>query len=562
MKFFNGMKIKSQMLVTLMIMACLCVMTGVIGLMSMLKYNELAEKMENASARAVVGEQVNAQILAVVMDSRGIYMSTTQEDVEKYGKPLLKNIEKINELMTEWKELMPKGQEAQLVPTLAKVEEFSTYRTELVRLARHVGAAEARAYGDNDSNRNNRKALNELIVGLAEKNNEGVKKSLHDMNRFFDQQKIVLIVVLAGFMPLIVFLTYIISQKLIVQPILHITEDMRSIAGGDWNTNVTGLGNTNEIGEMASAVEVFRAGLIEAHNLGEAEKAALKAKEKRSEQLDALIKSFDLQIEDALTTISRSSTELEVTAQSLSAMAEESSRTATSVAAASEEATMNVQAVADASERMNTSINNIITEMGVSHEATNQAAQEAQATSELVKGLLDATRKIDDVVGIIQDIAAQTNLLALNATIEAARAGEMGKGFAVVANEVKNLATQTAASTEEIAEQVGSVQMVSTNVVAAINKICATITNVDAMSASVTETMSAQGAVTQEILSNIVEAACGTKEVSVNINNVSQGAVETGEASSNLLVAASGIAQQSTQLRNQVRDFLQAVKAL
>jgi hypothetical protein len=76
----------------------------------------------------------------------------------------------------------------------------------------------------------------------------------------------------------------------------------------------------------------------------------------------------------------------------------------------------------------------------------------------MVEGLLEATQKIGEVMGLIQNIAAQTNLLALNATIEAARAGEAGRGFAVVASEVKALATQTAKATEEIADQIQTIR--------------------------------------------------------------------------------------------------------
>ena len=67
-----------------------------------------------------------------------------------------------------------------------------------------------------------------------------------------------------------------------------------------------------------------------------------------------------------------------------------------------------------------------------------------------------------------QSLPRQTNLLALNATIEAARAGDAGKGFAVVASEVKNLATQTAKATEEIARQIAAVQSGTQEAVKAI----------------------------------------------------------------------------------------------
>lgn len=562
MKLFKNMKIRNQMLLTLVIMAFMLIGVGGIGLMSMMHYNELASNMEAASARAVEGERVNATILAVVMDSRGIYMSQSQADVEKYGVPLLKNLDKIKKQMQDWSNLLPDERKSELDAATAKVTEFAKYRGELVRLAREVSIPDARAYGDNDTNRANRKALNDLVVGLAAKNNEEVAAARQEMKDYYVSQRRVLMVILLGVMPIVVLLTLILSLRLIVAPIRNMTGVMNRLAGGELTVTVPGIEHTNEIGEMAQAVEVFRNGLIDAKKLAEAEREQIQVREKRVIAMDMLIRDFDAGIEGVLETISAASTELEQTAQSLSAMAEQSSRAANSVAAASEEAATNVEAVALAGERMTSSIQSIIRDVGESSAAASRAAGEAEETSTIAAGLIDATKKIDDVVVIIQDIASQTNLLALNATIEAARAGEMGKGFAVVANEVKNLATQTASSTEQIAEQVGSVQMVSTQVVEAIRKITNTIQSIHAMSSEIADTMSTQGQMTEEISANIVEAAQGTKEVTVNISHVSQGAEETGNSANQLLQAAKDIARQSVMLRDQVGNFLREIKAL
>ncbi len=401
MKILSNMKIRNQMLLTLVIMAVMLVGVSTIGLMSMMHYNELASNMESASARAVEGERVNSTILAVVMDSRGVYMALNQADVEKYGVPLLKNLDKIQKQMQAWRDLMPEERKAELDAATAKVLEFVKYRSEVVRLAREVSIADGRAYGDNDVNRANRKSLNDLIVGLAAANNEEVSQARQEMKDYYVSQRRILIGIMAVVMPIVVLLTLILSLRMIVAPIRSMTGVMNRLAGGELTVTVPGLGRKNEIGDMAHAVEVFRKGLIDAKNMAEAERQQVEARERRVVAMDKLIHDFDSGIEGVLETISAASTELEQTAQSLSAMAEESSRAASSVAAASEEAATNVQAVALAGERMTSSIQNIIRDVGESSAAADRASTEAQETSLIAAGLIDATKKIDDVVVII-----------------------------------------------------------------------------------------------------------------------------------------------------------------
>ena len=258
--------------------------------------------------------------------------------------------------------------------------------------------------------------------------------------------------------------------------------------------------------------------------------------------------------------VSSMSQELENTAQTLSSAAEESSSQSTSASAAAEEATSNVQTVASAAEEMSASIGEIANEVNRSNTIAREAMEKAEKTNETVADLNEAAGQIGSVINIINDIAEQTNLLALNATIEAARAGEAGKGFAVVAAEVKQLAGQTAKATEQIQQQISSIQSITTTAVDAINGIQKTIAAITESSGAIAAAIEQQSATTKEIARNVTDAAAGTAEVSRGVANVQQAASETGEASTQLLDVARELAKRSQEMSSQIDEFLNKKK--
>lgn len=254
--------------------------------------------------------------------------------------------------------------------------------------------------------------------------------------------------------------------------------------------------------------------------------------------------------------VSSMSEELQQTAQSLSSAAEESSVQATSAAAASEQATNNVQTVASAAEEMSVSIAEIAEEITRSNEVARHAMETAEKTNQTVEDLHTAANQIGSVIGMINDIAEQTNLLALNATIEAARAGDAGKGFAVVASEVKDLAGQTARATEQIQEQISSMQVITTQAVESISMIHKTINQINETSTAISSAIEEQAATTKEIARNVTDAAQGTSEVSKSVDNVQQAAQQTGAAATQLLDLAGSLADNSSTMNTEVNAFL------
>lgn len=271
-------------------------------------------------------------------------------------------------------------------------------------------------------------------------------------------------------------------------------------------------------------------------------------------------RAFEDTVKGLVESVAGSAVDMRSAAESLSDTAEQSSQQCAAAAAASEQATTNVQTVASAAEEMTSSIGEVNQQVQNASNVTIEAVEEANRANEQVQGLTAAAERIGDVVQLINDIASQTNLLALNATIEAARAGDAGKGFAVVASEVKNLATQTAKATEDIAAQIADIQGATKNSVTAISGIVDTVSKVNEIANGIAAAMEEQNAATSEISRNVHEAANGTQEVASNLTAVAGGAKQTGASAKDMLQAASGLTEQSQGLRHAVDDFLREIR--
>lgn len=353
-----------------------------------------------------------------------------------------------------------------------------------------------------------------------------------------------------------------VTARAIVTPIKSITGVMTTLAEGDTTIDIPGLSRKDEIGGMASAVQVFKGNAIEKVRLeAEQKEAEQRAAEEQRQALLKMADDLEGTVGGIVGVVSSAATEMQSTAQSMTATSEETSAQATAVAAASEEASTNVNTVASATEELSSSVGEITRQVAKSSEITTRAVSQANDTTGTVQGLVEAGQKIGEVVSMISDIAEQTNLLALNATIEAARAGEAGKGFAIVASEVKNLANQTAEATEEVASQIAAMQAVTNDTVTAIGSISTTITEIDGISTGIASAVEEQSAATQEIARNVQQAAQGTQEVSSNISGVTQAAGETGAAASQVLSSAGELASQGETLRDEVDKFLANLRA-
>ena len=348
----------------------------------------------------------------------------------------------------------------------------------------------------------------------------------------------------------------------VVKPLTGLKERMASLSTGELATPVANTDRSDEVGQMARTVAVFRDAMIETNRLRE-EQVALEARQmqQRKTDMNSLADQFEREVGEIITLVSTAASQLEGSAGTLSKTADTVQTVSQRAAGASSDASSSVHSVAAASEELASSVAEISRQVDASARIAGEAVDQAQKTDGRISALSQAAARIGDVVDLIKNIAEQTNLLALNATIEAARAGEAGRGFAVVAAEVKTLAEQTAKATGEISQQIADIQSATQDSVVAIKEIGATIGRISEISSTIASAVEEQGAATQEISRNVQRAAQGTSQGSADLADVQRGVAETGAASSQVLLAAQSLSTESNRLKREVGNFMNTVRA-
>jgi methyl-accepting chemotaxis protein len=267
--------------------------------------------------------------------------------------------------------------------------------------------------------------------------------------------------------------------------------------------------------------------------------------------------------------LGRSATEIH--SQSLQALArgEEQSRQSLVVVTATNQMittintiSENVGSAVDSAQKVNNSIQTGQQTLQESSVTINNLGDEMTDMSLVITSLAQKTQSIGSILDVIRGISAQTNLLALNAAIEAARAGETGRGFSVVADEVRNLASKTASSTDEIQTMIDQLQSEAKNAVNAMNSSKSLALD-SAKTTQTAQTMlneiSTQVAmileVNRQVASATKEQSSVADEINVNMDTVDRSVKEGLHASYDLEKTSKKLEELAFALDNQVGSF-------
>ncbi|MBR0718783.1 methyl-accepting chemotaxis protein [Bradyrhizobium liaoningense] len=520
---------------------------------------ELTTAIETANAAALNVERVNSLVYAVVMESRGVYMSTEPAVVKKYGDGLLKFNGQILDVVKRWETIVRDDDAEQFATFKKRIEQFVDFRKELVRRANEIGPAAGREWGDNDANRSVRSALNKDLEALSKVYAERAR--LISQQTETSRQLSLVLTCLGGLALALVVVGIVIIARSIARPLSAITATIKQVADGAENVEVPHTGRADEIGALARAIQIFRDAMDRNRNLASQVSQESSSREERARHVEASVEQFREAIGAIMRGLTDNASVMRETAQTITRVTADANSRAGRAASATEQASHNVTAVAGAAEELSASVEEIGRQVRQSAAAVEQTGHRTEKSITEIESLAAATQRIDGVLNLIQAIAEQTNLLALNATIEAARAGDAGRGFAVVAHEVKALAGQTAKATAEISDNVGMIQASTRNAVEAVREIGGAVREINDVTTAIAGAIGQQDSATREISANAQSAAQGNETLVANITSLRDAIGETDTAASSVLTAASSLTATAETLSREVEKFFQNLRS-
>jgi methyl-accepting chemotaxis protein len=419
MQWFRDLKIARKLLLAFAVVQLMMLVLGITALQSMSRINDASSDLaENwlPSVRAVM--QVRNDVGALRRQELAYLLADSAQEKTRIAQEMDAAQASQGTDVGAYEKLISSPEErAQFDSFRGTLQAFLAEHGKLMEHGRQGRTDEARAIANGPASALLRD-VNAKLDGLVRLNVEGGDKASADATQLYETTRGWTIALLAGAVTIGIVLALWVAG-IVSKPLREAVDVARTVAGGDLTQAIT-VRSRDETGELMAALR----------------------------DMTASLQSLVAQVRTGTESIATGSSQIAAGNQDLSSRTEQQASSLEETASSMEQLTSTVRQNADNARQANQ----------LAQSASGIAVRGGQVVGEVVgtmASINDSSKKIADIIGVIDGIAFQTNILALNAAVEAARAGEQGRGFAVVASEVRNLAHRSAAAAKDIKQLIG-----------------------------------------------------------------------------------------------------------
>ncbi|MCA1326641.1 methyl-accepting chemotaxis protein [Herbaspirillum sp. alder98] len=512
MKWFYDLKISRKLITAFLVVVMMVAALGAFAVRQL-------DKVNSASTEIATNWLPSIRTLSVIQltlsrvrsfEMQHILASDPKEfaEIEQSSQ---KQIDLLKKQLALYDGQISEPEEKALYPEVQKlIASFLAEHEKIIALSKQDKNDEARTLQRGEATRAYR-ALLQNLEKLINVNDTGADGSNALADAIYAQSRLWIIVLVLSCVALSMLLAMWVS-RLIARPIEEAVAVAQRVAGGDLTANIQST-SKDEAGQLLDALKTMNGSLL----------------------------TIVAEVRQGTSTITTASTEIAAGNLDLSSRTEQQASSLEETASAMEELTSTVKQNADNAKQAN--------QLAVS------ASEVASAGGDVVGKVVDtmgsineSSRKIADIISVIDGIAFQTNILALNAAVEAARAGEQGRGFAVVASEVRSLAQRSAAAAKEIKGLIeGSVAQVDLG-----SKL------VEEAGSTMTEVVNSVRRVTDivaEITSASQEQSEGIEQINLAITQMDEVTQQNAALVEQAAAAAQSLQEQAEKLTDTVSVF-------
>ncbi len=461
------MKIRGKINLIVGVMSLLAIAVTGMSLLVVSQYNSRFHQYQNASQRAFNGEHLNRLVTGVVMEARGIYAAPTIEKAKPFAEGILKNLDSIDTLFTEWRPLVPADKLGSFDALTKRAAEFKAFRVETARLGQEVSPQAANEQGNTDANRANRKAFQAEIDAVVEANLATLEIVEADVASF-ERSVVVIILAIAGLgLAAGIGTAFYIGTNHLSRPILDLTGKMKQLAGGDLSADVPFADRKDEIGEMAAAVQIFKQNGLAVRDLN-AQEAALREKSADLQTSIGVVVSAaaagdftkrigkDYENED----LNRFASSVNELVGSVDAGIAETRRVIASLAAGDLTQSMNGQfqgAFAELQQNVNETLSTLqktLREVRVTTDSINGNSSELRSAAD------DLSKRTEQQAAALEETSAALDQI----TVAVRSSTERAQEATVMVNEAKESAAESAAVVRNAVDAMGRIEQASSEI--------------------------------------------------------------------------------------------------